>query len=96
MTKEIAALNDTFRENAIRMPQRGWLLVSPAINSDPKLLEECLKKTLEFNTFTEEDDPYGEHDFGCFTINNVDYFWKIEEPEVPGSKMLFIIPASEY
>jgi hypothetical protein len=96
-TKEIIAKqNDLFRKNAILFPQSGRLFVSHTVAADPKLLEICLDKTFNFDTFTEDNDPWGEHDFGSFDVESVNYFWKIEEPEEPGAKVLFIFPASEY
>lgn len=33
----------------------------------------------EFNTFTEDNDPHGEHDFGAFECLGVKMFWKIDD-----------------
>jgi len=31
-----------------------------------------------YNQFTEDNDPYGEHDFGSFSIEGQRFFWKID------------------
>jgi hypothetical protein len=31
-----------------------------------------------FSNFTEDNDPYGEHDFGSFDLDAVKLFWKID------------------
>ena len=31
-----------------------------------------------FDDFSENNDPYGEHDFGNFTLDGADVFWKID------------------
>jgi hypothetical protein len=32
----------------------------------------------EFSDFTENNDPFGEHDFGIFELDGVTLFWKID------------------
>jgi hypothetical protein len=32
----------------------------------------------DFDTFTEDNDPYGEHDFGSFMLDGQKFFWKID------------------
>lgn len=32
----------------------------------------------QFNSFSKENDPYGKHDYGSFTLNGQIYFWKFE------------------
>jgi hypothetical protein len=32
----------------------------------------------EFKSFTEDNDPHGEHDFGSFDIVGRKFFWKID------------------
>jgi len=32
----------------------------------------------QFDTFTEDNDPYGEHDFGSFEFEGQRIFWKID------------------
>lgn len=32
----------------------------------------------DFDTFTEDNDPYGEHDFGSVVVGTQKFFWKID------------------
>lgn len=36
-----------------------------------------LKKVKVYNEFTKDDDPYGEHNFGCFMHKDKKTFWTI-------------------
>lgn len=33
---------------------------------------------MEFNDFTEDNDPHGEHDFGAIEVGQEKLFWKID------------------
>ncbi len=39
---------------------------------------QVLTLVKNFTAFSEDNDPYGEHDFGAITHNNIKYFWKID------------------
>ena len=39
-------------------------------------ISEILKKVKDFDIFTEDNDPWGEHDFGAFEHNGQKFFWK--------------------
>ena len=62
-----------------------------------------------FDSFTEDNDPHGEHDFGAFDFKDERIFWKIdyydaaceygcEDPADPSktTRVLTIMLASEY
>ncbi|MCQ2740708.1 MAG: DUF3768 domain-containing protein [Alphaproteobacteria bacterium] len=64
---------------------------------------------MEFSDFNEENDPYGEHDFGSFTYKNDKIYWKIdyydlnceylsEDPSNPNvtNRILTVMLAEEY
>ncbi len=36
------------------------------------------RRVMEFNTFSEDNDPYGEHDFGAVEMGGDRFFWKID------------------
>jgi Protein of unknown function (DUF3768) len=38
----------------------------------------ALDATLAFDNFTDENDPYREHDFGNFELDGETIFWKID------------------
>jgi len=33
---------------------------------------------VQFDAFTDDNDPYGEHDFGAIELEGERYFWKID------------------
>lgn len=35
-------------------------------------------KVVVFNSFTADNAPHGEHDFGSFEVNGNRFFWKID------------------
>jgi hypothetical protein len=62
-----------------------------------------------FDAFAEENDPYGEHDFGAFDFDGQRFFWKIdyynpplevhsEDPTDPSKtrRLLTVMLADEY
>lgn len=80
----IAALNDAFRvtlgapRNGITIP--GHCIVTAgidALSTEAKI--EILSQVQRFEGFTEDNDPYGEHDFGAIDHPEVGkVFWKID------------------
>ena len=69
---KIAALNDAHRRsNPVRcMFTRG---VSAKMD-----LQRVISMVRSYDVFNEDNDPYGEHDFGSFTVGGVKIFWKID------------------
>ncbi|MEC4678958.1 MAG: DUF3768 domain-containing protein [Nitrospirota bacterium] len=41
-------------------------------------LVEIAAMVRDYDTFTEDNDPYGEGDFGSFSFNDDEIFWKID------------------
>ncbi len=78
-TAAIRELNDRFRrgDNTVR----GHRMITDGVN---ELLDgEACKALLisavaSFNTFDEDNDPYGEHDFGTFDFAGKRLIWKID------------------
>lgn len=57
----------------------GKVLVTQGIQSlPPEIQTAILRKVQTFNSFTEDNDPYGEHDFGSFEHEGQTVFWKID------------------
>ena len=70
---KIARLNDAMRENAHNYTAtRGILALDPSVVSDIFIAVQ------NFEDFDKDNDPYGEHDFGSFTVSGVKIFWKID------------------
>ncbi|RDJ21075.1 DUF3768 domain-containing protein [Bosea caraganae] len=81
----IAGQNDAFR-SMIHIPQFGtpkipgkWL-ITPGITALPPVAQiEIIAEVRNFDAFTEDNDPYGEHDFGAFEHPGAGkIFWKID------------------
>ena len=71
----IAALNDAFRSTFIG----GKVLLSHGISCLAEAeRRDILKIVQDFNAFTPDNDPHGEHDFGAFEYNGWRLLFKIE------------------
>lgn len=71
----IRRLNDDFRRTFLTghvVATRGVMLLPPDERAS------LFYAVREYEGFTAEDDPYGEHDFGALIHNDVRYFWKID------------------
>jgi len=68
---EIAKINDAYR-NA-----RQGFMVTRGVSALPNIAK-VLSMVQEFNEFSEDNDPYGEHDFGAFECFGEKLFWKID------------------
>ena len=72
---DIATLNDKFRKSFIG----GEVLLSAgiaAMSSEDKA--NIVSMVQNFNDFTEDNDPYKEHDFGSFDYKCEKILWKID------------------
>ena len=71
-TAKIAALNDAHRRSMQGCTvTRGVVALGAAAN-------EVFVGVRDYAAFTEDNDPYGEHDFGSFVIFGNRIFWKID------------------
>lgn len=82
----IRTLNDRFR-SCIPFPSDvpGQVLLTSGIqalcdaDTEPgAYLPELLALVRDFNRFTSDNDPHGEHDFGAFDFRSERCFWKID------------------
>lgn len=96
---EISKLNDEFRKGYTFTITRGI-----QARSD---MPEIIEKVRNFNTFTEDNDPFDEHDFGSFDWLGETIYWKIDyydqmlknwcDPLSPACKrVLTILLSDEY
>lgn len=105
-TNEIALQKDNFRKHL----SQGTLVLTQGIRSNtPEDLKEIITKVRTFDNFDENNDPYGERDFGAFDYKEKRIFWKIDyydqeflylSPDVSNprvtNKVLTIMYAEEY
>lgn len=72
---DIKTLNDNFRKTFTG----GQVLLTAGIDSmDAEDVANIMLLVQNFNDFTPDNDPYGEHDFGSFVYNGNKIFWKID------------------
>lgn len=102
----LTELNDKFRTTL----QGGKVLMTQGVSMlDEKDQRALMLKVMSFNDFTEDNDPYGEHDFGSVRYNGTTYFWKIDyydnnleyasedpEDETKTTRVLTVMRADEY
>ena len=73
------------------------------------VLAIVLERVRQFDEFTPDNDPHGEHDFGSFDVAGVGYFFKVDyySPDMQGgsedptdpektTRVLTIMRADEY
>jgi hypothetical protein len=109
-SEKIAQLNDAHRQKLWMPPNGGRTILTEGIMAlDVEDRGEIMSKVVQFNDFTEGDDPYGERDFGAFDYDGQKIFWKIdyydrqldggsEDPSNPAvtTRVLTIYLASEH
>lgn len=77
-TEIVKQLNDTFRRNPF-VEQLGLLTFTPAVAALSDENSFALIGIMqEFEDFNEDNDPYGEHDFGRLNFRGESYFLKID------------------
>ncbi len=97
---QIAQLNDAFRRQ-----RHDWYITSGA-QALPDV-SGLLQAVQDFNTFTPDNDPYGEHDFGSIVWYQEKTYWKVDyydqalqywhDPLDPDCRrVLTVLLASEY
>jgi Protein of unknown function (DUF3768) len=104
----IATLNDAFRKSPF--PQAGRTVFTAGLSDlGVEFSHLALRHVREFDTFTDDNDPHGEHDFGALELFGHKLFWKIdyydlaleygsEDPANPAvtTRVLTIMLAAEY
>jgi hypothetical protein len=75
----IAQLNDSFRKSFIG----GRVMLSHDVASlDAATRAMVLTAVATFDTFTDDNDPHHEHDFGAVTVKDETYFFKLDYYDV--------------
>lgn len=71
----IRELNDRFRKQL----RHGEVLITLGIRQKVgDAIGDLFRTLARFDDFNEDNDPYGEHDFGCLTWQGDPIFWKID------------------
>ena len=74
-SKVIAALNDQARHSFTGCR----VLITQGIQAlGPDRVAQVLDAVRSFDQFTEDNDPYGEHDFGRIDLQGSAIFWKFD------------------
>ena len=68
---KIAALNDVFRHSGFGVTLTGGVQSMPNLNG-------LMARIRVYDHFNEDNDPYGEHDFGKIKWLGFEIFWKID------------------
>ena len=72
---KIAFLNDAFRTTF----SGGKVMMTASVDALPDMVKAAaLNEVATFSAFNEDNDPYGEHDFGSFELCSRKFFWKID------------------
>lgn len=74
-TNQIAKLNDLMRQGMIN---GRFMMTQGVLSMGDDVITELMQLVANFNTFTPDNDPYGEHDFGSINHKGTKYFWKID------------------
>ena len=73
--ERIRELNDDFRRTFVG----GAVMITAGVEAMPnEQRRSLLAKVRAFDSFTEDTDPHGEHDFGAVDEGEVRCFWKID------------------
>ena len=73
--QRVRELNDRFRT----LGGNGSVVVTSGVKSaGDDFLRRAIEATQSFANFSEDNDPWGEHDFGAFEIDGQKVFFKIE------------------
>lgn len=74
-TARIRQLNDAFRTSF----HNGKVVLTCGVDAlPPKVKRMVISKVRTFSEFTNDNDPYSEHDFGSFEVAGEKFFWKID------------------
>ena len=106
----IASLNDVFRKSLFDRSLGKTYMTSGVSAFGSLFVARALSAVAAFDTFSADNDPYGEHDFGSFKLDSEKLFWKIdhyskddpnfgsEDPSDPlkTARVLTIMLAEEY
>jgi len=70
VSEEIAKVNDAFRKVETMSLTQGVFTLKDVLG--------LIRAIRSYSKFNEDNDPYGEHDFGKLVWENQTIFWKID------------------
>lgn len=74
--KRICRLNDAVRHGE---EDNATVVVTTSLRAKGvEFIKIARNAVAAFDTFTEDNDPHGEHDFGAFDVGGEKLFWKID------------------
>lgn len=80
LRNEIAGENDDLRHSIPDITKPNVLRITEGIMlMGPESVQNILRRVRTFSKFTEDDDPYGHHNFGCFKRHKKKIFWTIDD-----------------
>lgn len=105
-TARIRRLNDKFRKTGLG----GTVMLTSGVDArSAETKQRIVDEVRDFTSFSKDNDPFAEHDFGAFELDGEKMFWKIDyydlemkagspDPSDPSKTMrvLTIMLASEY
>ncbi len=74
---QIAKLNDDLRING-HVRNGRVIAVGSLVQADETLRNKVVAVMREFKDFNDDNDPYGEHDFGAFEVDGEQFMFKID------------------
>jgi Protein of unknown function (DUF3768) len=81
-TDRIRELNDEFRRMGPLFSRHKfdglWLITGGVQATGPSFTWRAIWSVQTFDSFTADNDPHGEHDFGAFEVGGERLFWKID------------------
>ena len=78
--RSIQIRNDSLRASIPLISPPDLLVVTRGVwRLGPEAVWKILEMVRDFNDFNEENDPWGEHDFGSFEYKGKKIFWKIDD-----------------
>ena len=96
----IARKNDLLRSTL--SPMHGRIILTRSVHESEERAA-ILEAVRSFTTFTGDNDPYGERDFGAVDVAGKRYFWKVDYYDKDlqffqhdGHRVLTIMQADEY
>lgn len=76
---DVQRLNDEFRQAGALYGDEGrWVMTRGVQAFGAAGVADVVRRVQRFDAFTEDNDPYGTHDFGAFDYAGERLFWKID------------------